>query len=148
NAYSVRRLYRKARERLAERIESMAKEFAAEADLRMTRELKRIDEYYRGLVEERIEPLRSVFRRMSSVGIRVDLARTWQTHVRDSEQAGKLRAEADEVERLFQSELQDLNREREQRAQEVREKYQARVEVSLSQGAHVMVPRFEWNVRL
>src|SRR5690606_31127652 len=118
-------LYRRACELLAERIEPAVREFESETALRMARELNRIEEYYRGLVEERLEPLRGAFRKLSAAGIRVDLARTWQSRVRYSEQVGRLRSEADEIERLFRSELQGLNAERERRLQELREKHQA-----------------------
>ncbi len=148
NAYAIRRLYKRAQEHLAARIDGAAARFEAEVSSRMERELNRIEEYYRGLVGERLESVRSVFKRISAAGVRVDLARTWQTYERYNEQIGKLKEEANEIERLYKAELQGLSKEREQRLQEVREKYHARVEVSLLQGAYVMVPRFEWSVRL
>jgi len=146
-AYTARRLYRKACEHLAERIRVAAGEFEAEANRRAAREMRRIDEYYRSLAEERLEAMRGAFRKLSAAGVREGIARAWTADGAGPGQAGLFDV-ARELERLYKSELREFHEERELRLEEVREKYRPRAHVSLVQAACVMAPRIEWTVRL
>lgn len=147
-AYMLDRLYRQASKHLEDRLKDSARSFEDGVNERLFSELARIDEYYDGLLQERIEPLRGVFRRMASARVRADLARTWQTEHKHRRLFEELKTQADTLESVYERELEEINQERKQRTREVYDKYKARAEIFLTHAAFVMVPRVEWRVRL
>lgn len=147
-AYCVDRMYRRACEHLRSRLEPQLQAFSREAAQRARAECRRIEEYYRGLAEESLEPLRKLFRRIAAAGVRADLARSWHTQNRYAQQAGALKEEARRLEAAYRQEVQALSREKERRLAEVAEKYRPRAEIRLTHGAFVMVPRVEWRLRI
>ena len=139
-SYRLDRLYRQACNHLQKRLQKTARQYQREVEARMGRELRRIEEYYGGLIQERVEPIRKLFRRMAVASVRADLARSWKTENRYREEFVELKKESDLLEAQYEKELAALQREKE-RVLEVREKYHARVEVALTHAAFVMVPR-------
>lgn len=146
--YALDRLYRKACEHLKVRLQSRMREFEEGVSARVSRETRRIEEYYRGLAGESVEPLRKLFRRISAAGVQAELARSWHSQVKYQERVQLLRQEARELEEAYRQAALGLQEEKEQRLREVREKYRPRVEITLTHAAYVMVPRVEWQVRL
>ena len=146
--YTVGRLYRKACDHLQRRLAHRIHAFETEAMERARRESARIHEYYKGLASESLEPLRKLFRRISATGVRADMARSWHAQTRYHELAQSLKEEARELEQLYRKEVEGLEKEKEQRLREVREKHRPRLEIALTHAAYVMVPRLEWRLRL
>lgn len=146
--YRLDRLYRRACSHLSGRLQKTIRTYQSEVDDRLRRELRRIEEYYGGLIQEQIEPLRKLFRRMAVASVRADLARSWNTENRYRDEFLELKKESAFLEAQYEKELAALQREKAQRIREVREKHDARVEVTLTHAAFVRVPRVEWRVRL
>lgn len=146
--YTVDRLYRKACIHLETRLAAKMREFERKAAERAREETRRIEEYYQGLAAESLEPLRNLFRRISQVGMRADMARSWQTQSRYQDQVDALKEEARSLESVYRHEREALDREKAQRLLEVDERYRPRAEIALTHAAYVMVPRVEWRLRV
>ncbi len=146
--YTVERLYRKACDHLEGRLANVMRHFELRAAERARNERNRIEEYYRGLAAESLEPLRNLFRRISNVGTRAEMARSWQMQNRYQEQVDALKEEARSLESVYQAERDALQREQAQRLLEVEERFRPRAEITLTHAAYVMVPRIEWRLRI
>lgn len=146
--YRLERLYRKACSQLEKRLQKPVRVFQEQVDERLAGELRRIEEYYGGLMQEQLEPLRKHFRRMAVASVRADLARTWDTENRYREELLALKSDLADLEARYEKELAALQREKAQRVQEVREKHRTRAEVTLTHAAVVRTPRVEWRLRL
>lgn len=146
--YRLERLYRQALNHLEKRLKSRVAAYEEGLNRRKQRELHRIEEYYQGLLQERVEPIRKLFRKMAVASVRADLARSWSTEWRYRETLAALKQESRLLEAQYEKDLAQLQREKEQRIQEVQEKYRTRVEVRLTHAALVMVPRLEWRLQL
>lgn len=146
--YRLNRLYRRALSHLEKRLAARVADYQESLNNRMQRELQRIKEYYNGLIQERIEPIRKLFHKMAVASVRADLARSWSTEQRYREAFAALKEESRLLEARYEKELAQLKREKEQRIREMQEKYRARVEVALTHAAFVMVPRVEWRLHL
>jgi len=146
--YTLQRLYRRACGHLENRLGRTIAEYQRELRKRLKQEEKRIEEYYAGLIQERLEPLRKLFRKMAVASVRADLARSISTENRYREAFAELKEESRKLEAQYAEELSLLEAEKERRIQEVREKHQARMEVALTHAAWVQVPRVEWRLYL
>lgn len=146
--YRLERLYRQALNHLEKRLKSRVAAYEEGLNRRKQRELHRIEEYYQGLLQERVEPIRKLFRKMAVASVRADLARSWSTEWRYRETLAALKQESRLLEAQYEKDLAQLQREKEQRIQEVQEKYRTRVEARLTHAALVMVPRLEWRLQL
>ena len=78
-------------------------------------ELRRIEEYYGGLIQERVEPIRKLFRRMAVASVRADLAGHGRLRTATAKQFVELKKESDLLEAQYEKELAALQREKEQR---------------------------------
>ncbi|MFS8572433.1 MAG: hypothetical protein LOD85_05330 [Clostridia bacterium] len=146
--YALHRLYRRACDHLARRLARETGAYQAAVEARLRREERRIEEYYAGLIQERVDPLRKLFRRMAAARVGAELARSWSTGERYRQAFAALQQKADRLGAECEKELALLEREKEQRLREVREKHRARVEITLTQAALVRVPRVEWRLLL
>lgn len=145
NAYVWFRLYRKACEYLECQIETERRRFQAEAAARLAVEKTRLDEYYRGLAAETVDPLRRVFRRMAAAEMRMGWA---GDRSRGEQRWERLRTEALRLREQYAVELKKLETERERRLEELLERYRIKTEITLAQVALVYVPRIAWTLRL
>lgn len=148
DTYTVQRLYRTACAHLETRLKGRLRTFEAASAERLNQETRRIQEYYRGLAAESLEPVRALFRRIADARTRLDVARSWHTQNRYYDEMTALKGEAERLEALYRNEVEVLEREEEQRLQEVREKYRPRAEIALVQAACVRVPRIEWCLQV
>lgn len=146
--YALQRLYRRACDHLERRLARAVEEYERAVGERLRKEERRIEEYYAGLIQERVEPLRKLFRKMAVASVRADLARSWSTENRYREAFAELKQESRKLEEECERDLAELQAEKGRRIQEVREKHQGRVEVTLTHAALVRVPRVEWRVHL
>src|SRR5690606_3009828 len=121
--YRLRRLYDQAVSRLETRIRRAALALKERADERRRKEVRRINEYYDGLMKEQLEPLRRVFRQMAVATVRADLSRSGERQKESLRHLEALRAESQRLERAYERGLAELTEEREQRLREVRERY-------------------------
>lgn len=148
DAYAILRLYRKACAYLETVVAGDLAIYRAEAEVRLANDLDRIDEYYRELAAEILDPLRKVFRRMASLSVRAQLARSSDTQARHAAELQDMKRTAASMESTYEDELRNLQREKERRREELVSKYQTRAEASLVNMAAVRVPRLEFSLRL
>lgn len=148
DAYALLRLYRKACEHLEVAIGPALARFQEDVASGLQRELTRIDEYYREMAAESVDPLRKLFRRMATANVRAQLARSTEAQRRYQQQLREMKREAGVLESTYTGELHSLEEERARRETELREKHRVRVEVELTNVASVRVPRVEWTLRL
>lgn len=146
--YAIFRLYRKACAHLESTSTDLLAAFASEAEERLAHELARIEEYYKGLTNEVLDPLRKVFRRMASLSVRSQLARSYESQYRYAAQLHNMKAEAADLEAQYEEELHKLAEEKERRRNELAAKYQAHAELHLINIAALRVPRVEYTYRL
>lgn len=146
--YTLLRLYRTATEHLECELASDYAAFAAEAKLRLERERLRIEEYYAGLTQEMLEPLRRVFRRMASLSVRRQLTHSFQAQLKYTDQMVTMKQEANELEAQYTKDLEQLAKEKALRMRELDMKYQCRVVLHLVSVAAVHVPRLEYTFRI
>ena len=146
--YALERLYRSARRHLEKRLLAQAGELERDAAARLAREIRRVEEYYAGLMAERREPLEKLYRKIAAATIQAALVPEWAGGERLRRRLQRWKAEGKELETAHRSELEALLRERDRRVEELREKHRVRAEVRLVQGAYIMVPRVEWRLAL
>ncbi len=148
DGYSMTRLYRKACTVLEEQVGQELLALEREADQRLAHELKRIDEYYRELAQETLDPLRKTFRRMAALSVRTQLARSYESQNRFGSQLQKMKLAAKNLEGACETELLGLEEEKKRRQNELAEKYRTRMEVLLCSIAALRVPRVEYVLHL
>lgn len=146
--YALRRLYRRACAHLDRRLAKVIESYQRALRERLLREERRIEEYYSELIQERVEPLRKLFRRMAVASVRADLARSWSAELRYREALAELKNESARLQAEWEKEFAALEDEKRRRIQEVREKHQGRMEAALTHAALVRVPRVEWRLHL
>jgi predicted DNA-binding ribbon-helix-helix protein len=148
NHYTLIRLYRKACEHLEAKVAGEWAAFEAEANARLSKDLERIEEYYKGLARETLDPLRKVFRRMASLSVRSQLARSSDIQSKYSSQLHSMKQEASSLENRYDVELQQLAAEKERHCSELIAKHQTRAEIHLTNLAALRVPRVEYTIRM
>lgn len=148
HAYTTLRLYRKACQVLEDRLRSDLEKFSADAEVRLRKDLERIDAYYGGLAQEALDPLRKVFRQMAASSVRVQLAHSYDSEHRYAKQLHQMKQRAQAMEADYEEEVGELEKERARRQSELIAKYQTRAEVRLISLAALWVPRVEFSLRL
>jgi hypothetical protein len=146
--YTLLRLYRLATAYLERHLQGELLTFAADATQRLMQERGRLEEYYAGLTQEILDPLRKVFRRMASLSVRSQLTHSSKTQMEYVEQMRAMKLEANHLESQYAEELEQLAAEKELRLRELDLKYTSRVELHLVSVAAVHVPRIEYAFRI
>lgn len=160
--YVLNRLYAKACDQLRPIVTVRGRWLELEAQRRLERDMARLEEYYRGLREEALEPLARELHRIEAARNR---ARLWRSiglqrgskAAQASDEAGVggvidpggvADAQVAAVEAKVQETLAHLAADRERRVQELREKYTVSAEVALVAAASVWTPRVEVRLKV
>lgn len=144
--YTTRRLYAVACDQLEQMLRPRIAQLRVEADERLEKEQTRVEEYFKGMAAELVDPLRRILRRVASQQARVRLYPSVPEGVEKELQS--LKATAQRLEADYREELDVLERDRSRRIAELRERNQVKVEVALTNVAKVLVPRIEWTLRI
>lgn len=147
-SYLWDRLYRRACDEVAVRVQPALAAFRREAEARAAQEEALLDVYYREMAAESVEPLRFVFRRVAQAEVQAGLAVSRYGAARAEERMRRLQEVLQRLEERQSRRLQALEEERMRRMRELQERYRVRAEARLVQAAVLYVPRIEWCLRL
>lgn len=146
SAYSIARCYQRASEALEVKLTHEFNTYSQQTQLRLNKELKRIDTYYNGLAQEVIDPLRKTFRRIATLSVRTQLARSFDTQHQFNSQLHKMKQERIQLENACDAQLQALEDEKQRRISELYAKYRTHMGVLLTNIAALRVPRVEYSL--
>lgn len=147
-SYSLQRLYQAACVNLEKQMMPVVTAFQRKVSERQREEIERLQAYYQGRRMEALFPLRRLFRRMTGLRAKLDMARTLQSEARYTRQVEQLKLEISQAENEYHREIAMLDEELQLRVAELQARYRLRVEVDLVSAAYLWVPRWEFSCYL